>query len=422
MNILRTSTLLLLVCGATLSAQTSITLEQLRQAALANAPATTDRQLQLEAGELRAKSVHNAWLPQVKGVAQGTYQSEVTEFDLSAFGFPNMPNMSISKDQYHAGFEVQQTLYEFGATKARHDLELTSAQAQAAKAEVDLQNLTRRMDNLYSSLLLQQASLKILRSRMGELQARLAQVSSAVRNGVSLRSNEEVLKAEALSTQQQIITSETGIAQTVASLAVWTALPLDTTMRFETPQAPAPRGIGVRPEIRAMELQQAGIGLQAKMVKKANLPRLAAFGNGYYGRPGYDFLNNHFRTYGMVGAGLSWNIAGFYTQGKQLKENTIQQKLVDDQKRLFNLQQASDLGNEDKEIAKLDRIAELDSAIVASKTFVREAAASQLANGVITAQDYVTYQNAQDQAKLNLEIHKVQAVMARIDHQLTQGN
>ena len=80
------------------------------------------------------------------------------------------------------------------------------------------------------------------------------------------------------------------------------------------------------------------------------------------------------------------------------------------------------LKDQSKEIAKLDRLAELDSAIVESKTFVRESASSQLENGVITAQDYVIYQNAQDQAKLNLELHRIQAVMARIDHQLTQGN
>ncbi|MBS1547226.1 MAG: TolC family protein, partial [Bacteroidetes bacterium] len=101
---------------AALSAQTTVTLEQLRAAALAHAPATTDKQLHLDAGTLQAKAVNSAWLPQVKAVAQGTYQSEVTEFDLSALGFPAI---TISPDQYHAGFEVQQTIYEFGATKAR---------------------------------------------------------------------------------------------------------------------------------------------------------------------------------------------------------------------------------------------------------------------------------------------------------------
>ena len=278
------------------------------------------------------------------------------------------------------------------------------------------------MDKLYATLLLQRSGLEILRSRAKDLHAQLEQVSSAVRNGVSLKSNEEVLKAESLTTQQQIVTSETGLAQTVSELSIWTGLTLDTTMTFVLPQAPAPAGMGQRPELRAFELQRSGLDVQAKLLKKGNLPHLAAFGNGYYGRPGFNFLNNDFRTYGIVGVGLNWNLAGYYTQGKQLQENTVQQKLIDDRKRIFELQQATDLEREAKEITKLDRLAELDSSIVESKTFVRKAAASQLENGVITAQDYVTYQNAQDQAKLNLELHRIQAVMARIAYQLTQGN
>jgi outer membrane protein TolC len=278
------------------------------------------------------------------------------------------------------------------------------------------------VDQLYANVLLQQANRQILRSRAGDLNARLKQVSSAVRNGVSLRSNEEVLKAEALGTQQQIVSTETAIAETVSALSTWTGLALDTAMTFALPDMPQEQGPGTRPEQRAFQLQQAGAELQAKLVKKGNLPHLAAFGDGYFGRPGFNFLNNDFRTYGIVGVGLNWNIAGYYTQSRQLKENAIQQQLIADRKRLFEQQQATDLDKEEKEIAKLDRLAELDSAIVESKTFVREAAASQLANGVITAQDYVTYQNAQDQAKLNLELHRIQAVMARIDHQLTQGN
>ncbi len=419
MNRVRTLFLLLVLSVAPLSAQHTITLQQVRQAALANSPNTNDKQLLLEAGELRAKTVNNAWLPQVKGVVQGTYQSEVTEFDLSAMGFPAI---TISPDQYHAGFEVQQTIYEFGATKAKHDLELTTAQAQAARSDVDLLSVTQRMDKLYATLLLQRSGLEILRSRAKDLHAQLEQVSSAVRNGVSLKSNEEVLKAESLTTQQQIVTSETGLAQTVSELSIWTGLTLDTTMTFVLPQAPAPAGMGQRPELRAFELQRSGLDVQAKLLKKGNLPHLAAFGNGYYGRPGFNFLNNDFRTYGIVGVGLNWNLAGYYTQGKQLQENTVQQKLIDDRKRIFELQQATDLEREAKEITKLDRLAELDSSIVESKTFVRKAAASQLENGVITAQDYVTYQNAQDQAKLNLELHRIQAVMARIAYQLTQGN
>src|SRR5690606_38502294 len=144
----------------------------------------------------------------------------------------------------------------------------------------------------------------------------------------------------------------TTLAQTVGTLSTWAGMPMDTSMAFALPEAPAPMGLGQRPELRALELQQAGADLRAKLVKKGNLPHLAAFGNGYYGRPGYNFLNNDFRTYGMVGVGLNWNIAGYYTQHKELRENAVQQRLIDDRRQLFLLQQTAQLGEEEKEIAK----------------------------------------------------------------------
>ena len=55
MNFVRTITFLLLLSATALSAQNSITLEQVRQAALANAPATTDKPLGT-AGDITADS------------------------------------------------------------------------------------------------------------------------------------------------------------------------------------------------------------------------------------------------------------------------------------------------------------------------------------------------------------------------------
>ncbi|MFT3885467.1 MAG: TolC family protein [Flavobacteriales bacterium] len=399
----------------------TLTLEEARSAALTHYPVSTDKALYLQAGELAAKNVGSAWLPQVKGTAKATYQSEVTEFDLSAFG---MPGIVISKDQYQAGLEVQQTIYEFGTTHARREIELTKAQSQAAQADVDLLKVRENVDHLYGNILLQQENLRILRSRAAEIAARQGKVESAVRNGVSLKSNAEVLRAEALSTQQRIVEAQTTLAQLTNTLGILMGQPVDTTMTFPLPAAPglSAGAADQRPERQLFALQAANTELMSSLTKKKNLPQLFAFADGYYGRPGFNFLNNDLRTYGIMGVGLSWNIAGYYTQGRELRQHDIQRQLIDDKRIAFDLQQRSDLSKQELDIAKLDRLAALDEQIVESKTAIRTTAASQLENGVITAQDYVTYQNAQDQAKLDLQLHRIQAVMARIDHERTLGH
>jgi outer membrane protein TolC len=269
---------------------TSITLDQARQAALAYHPTAADKQHYLEAAELRASNVRSQWLPQVKAVAQGTYQSEVTEFDLSALGFPAI---TISPDQYKAGFEVQQNLLDLGTTRDQRELELTKGAAQAAQADVDLLKVGQRVDEIYGNILLQQANLRILRSRALEIGARQERVASAVRNGMSLQSNEEVLRAEGLVTQQRIVEARTNLVQLTQALGVLMGQAVDTAVTFTLPEPPPTDAAGRRPELRLFELQENASGLQAAMVRHKNQPRLGLFADGYYGRPGFNFLNNN---------------------------------------------------------------------------------------------------------------------------------
>lgn len=411
----------LALSASAVQAQTpgTLTLEEARAAALAHHPVAGDKQVYLQAAEERARIQGGRWLPQVEAAASGTYQSEVTEFDLSALGFPAIV---ISPDQYKAGLEVTQTVYEFGTTHVQRELEVVKGQVQAAQADVDLLGVRGQVDRIFGNILLQRANLEILRSRAAEIEARRVKVASAVRNGVSLKSNEEVLNAEALTTRQRIVEAQATLTELTSALASLMAQPVDTGMTFTIPDAPPDPGTGHRPELQLFSLQHAGSDLQASLVRKKNLPRITAFGDGYYGRPGFNFLNNDFRAYGIVGIGLSWNITGLATQGKDLSVNGLEQQLIEGRQRAFELQQHMDEDKARQEITKLDRLAALDEEIVRSKTAVREAAASQLENGVITAQDYVTYQNAQDQAKLDLQLHHIQAAMARIDLQRIEGN
>lgn len=415
---LRSLTLPLLMQATLLAAQGSLTLDQARTAALANHPATVDRVLYQQAGELRAGNVERQWLPQVNGAARGTYQSEVTSFDLGG-GLP--PLITIAKDQYSAGFEVHQNLFDFGVIRDSREMERARATAQAAQADVELMGVVQRVDELYAGILLQKAALRILRVRKEEIAARRLNVASAVRNGVSLASNEEVLRAEELSTEQRIVEGETALMQFTSALAELMGQRLDTSMTFTMPEPPVFNAGGRRPEFHFFEAQRKSISLQADLVRDRNLPRLGAFANGYYGRPGFNFLNNDFRTYGIVGLGLNWNIAGFYTQHREIKVKGLEQKLIDERQRLFEMQQRTDLEREALEIDKLDRMVALDEEIVSSKTLIVKTASSQLEHGVITAQEYIAFQNAQDLAKADLELHRIRAVMARIQHQRTQG-
>ena len=57
------------------------------------------------------------------------------------------------------------------------------------------------------------------------------------------------------------------------------------------------------------------------------MPRFYAFGQGGYGRPGFNMLSNDFDWFYIFGAKLSWNISGFYQTGREKKIIDLQKKL-----------------------------------------------------------------------------------------------
>ena len=157
------------------------------------------------------------------------------------------------------------------------------------------------------------------------------------------------------------------------------------------------------------------------MVNKNNLPKLYVFARAYYGRPGYNFLNNDFRPYGMLGAGLNWNLSAYYTSSKEKKNLLINNDLVTNQKKIFDMNLQATMVQQQEEISRLDRMLEMDQKIVAAKTQVRKASSSQLDNGIITSSDYIVDLNAENQAQFNLKLHEIQLMMAKEMYNTTLG-
>ena len=206
------------------------------------------------------------------------------------------------------------------------------------------------------------------------------------------------------------------------TLSIITNKTLDTTVAFSYIKKDiALQSTIIRPEYRLYDLQSNSLKLKESMVFKNNLPKVFVFGRGYYGRPGYNFLNNEFRPYGMVGAGLSWNLTAYYTAAKETKNFRINNDIVTNQKKIFDLNLQSTIVQQQEEIIKLEKMLTMDVKIANAKTEIRKASSSQLDNGVITASDYIVDLNAENQAQFNLKLHEIQLIMAKQNYNTTLG-
>jgi len=153
-----------------------------------------------------------------------------------------------------------------------------------------------------------------------------------------------------------------------------------------------------------------------------NLPRLSAFGQAGYGRPGYDMLKNKFDDFYTIGARLSWNFWDWNQTKKEKEILTLQSSIITTQKETFDKHIRIDLENKVSGIRKAEGMILRDEAIIELREKITASSSAQLENGVITSTEYITALNAESKAKLDLEVHKIELVKAKLDYQTTLGN
>lgn len=399
--------------------QEPVTLEQLQALAKENYPLLKQKQMYTDIGTNKVKQLNSNFYPQVSVTGQATYQSEVTEFN---FPIPGATGFKQKPDQYAFGVEVKENIFDYGAVKTQKEIERESSELQSQQVDADMVKLKERVNNLYGNIYLQQENKKIMLLRITELDAKRKKMQSAVDNGAALQSNFLVLESEYLTTQQKIEEINSNLVVWIKTLSLLTSKTMDTTVAFAgISKDKALQSAIIRPELKMFDLQSSTLSLRKQMINRNNLPKLFVFGRGYYGRPGFNFLNNDFRPYGLVGAGLNWNLSAYYTSSRDKKNLTINDDLVTSQRKIFELNLQSAIIQQQEEIVKLERMLDMDTKIVETKTAVRKASSSQLDNGVITSSDYIVDLNAENQAQFNLKLHEIQLMMAKESYNTTLG-
>jgi outer membrane protein TolC len=74
------------------------------------------------------------------------------------------------------------------------------------------------------------------------------------------------------------------------------------------------------------------------------------------------------------------------------------------------------------DIDKYKDLIHSDDQIIVLRKQVKDASAAQLENGVITSSDYIREVNAEEQARQNQVLHRLQLLQAIIDQKTTTGN
>lgn len=271
-----------------------------------------------QAAEAHRKSLLLAYVPQLSLGGKASYQSEVTslDLDLSSYGF-EVPKPR--KDQYGLYGQVNQIVWDGGATGARGRIVQAEGRVGISQVREQLDGVHEQTEKLYFALLLLDERLK----RHGLLEQALARqllrveacVSSGVANGIDVQRVEIQMHRA----KQGRIEMETARKQLAGSLGE--LLKLDLTGRaLQMPTLPA-RGAALdltqHPSVVLIKNRVSLVDEQLRALTSKIYPHAFIFFQGGWGNPALNMLKDAFEWYYVVGLKVEWNFGSLYDYAEQ---------------------------------------------------------------------------------------------------------
>lgn len=397
----------------------NLSLEDCYSLAKENYPKIQQQDLIRQSTEFSVDNVNKRYLPQISVNGQATYQSDVTQLP---FAVPGITVTPISKDQYKLYGELNQPITDLFTVKKQKDFASANGLIEQQQVEIELYTLKERINQLYFGILLTDAQLKQTAILKEELKSSNQRLSSAIENGVALKSNLDLLEIENIKADQRIIELKSSRAAYLQMLGAFINQELNEDTQLSTPAVSVSNFTLNRPELGLFASQRSMLDIQSDLATARNIPHLGFFFQGGYGRPALNFLSNKFDAYYITGLRLNWSISGLYTLRKEKKIISLNQRMIDVQKETFEFNTNLLISQQSNDSDKMKQLLNGDAEIITLHEKVIKTANTQLENGDITTLDYLSTLHALDQARLNQTLHEVQLRMIQSKLQITTGN
>jgi len=394
----------------------SITLDSCYLLAKQNYPLVKQYELIAKTREYTLENISKGFLPQININGQATYQSDVTQLPKSIPGVP-----VLTRDQYKIYAEINQPIYDGGVIKAQKEIQEANTIADQQKLEIELYQLKDRVNQLYFGVLMIDAQLKQNDLMKKDIQSGLEKINALVANGVALKSNADILKAELLKAGQQTVELSSSRKAMTDMLGLFIDRHLNENTVFKKP-ADIILSNGIkRPELLMFDYQNKIFDAQNNLLSGRNRPKISFFVQGGFGKPAFNILSNDFDPFYIGGLRLNFPVSGFYSLKNGRKLLDINKRNVEVQRQTFVFNTQIAVKQQNAEILKFRQFLKTDDEIISLRESVKKVSLAQLQNGVINSNDYIRDVNAEDLAQQNKILHKIHMLMAEYKQQNIMG-
>lgn len=411
------ATILAVALVVSLAGFAEVTLDYCLDKAQENYPLIKKYGLVERTADLRLSDINKSWLPRIGVYGQLTAQNVVPEFPetlrdvLSQLG---QESKGLGKTQYKAGVDISQTIWDGGASRSQRRVERASSSERQASVAVQMYAVREKVIDLYFGILLMNEQIAQTESTVALLKANLALMNSMLAGGVAMQSDVDMVEAALLTMNQQLISARSAVKAYRDMLSIYIGENLGDK-ELAKPQATMPSDTEpIRPELALFEARSRLNAVRDAAIDSSVMPRIGLFGQAYYGYPGFNYfesmVNRKLSFNVLAGVKVSWNIDSFYTKKNSRRKLAVENEDIQTDRDVFLFNNRLQTESQTEAISGLRAVMAEDERLVKLRSNVRQAAESQLKNGVIDAVTLLSKITDENQARIMAGYHEIQLI------------
>jgi outer membrane protein TolC len=411
------SFVLAIVFGS-LSAQV-LTIETCYEKAKQNYPLIKQYDLIDKSTEYTISNAGKAYLPQfsVTGIAGYVIKG------LPSLA-PSAAETSEDKFQFIGIGQLNQTIWDGGATRSQKEIIKASAKVDKAEIDIAFHNIYERVNQLFFGILLMDEQLQLQSILAENLKRNLSAVKLSNENGVAYSSDVDEVKVELLKVEQHVAEIQFVREGYINMLSMMMGEPVSATAKFEKPivESDFDDFNIIRPELSLYQFQRNQVEAQHALTRVSYMPKIGLLGAGIMVQPGFAFGAEKINSLAIAGLSLSWNTDGLYKSSNNREISKISLDRINNQQETFLFNTKLQLTQQRSDIEKQRTIIEKDQQIVVLKSSIKNAYEQKYQNGMCTMNDLILATSGETEARSNQVLHETQLLLSVYAYKTTSGN
>ena len=407
-------------CGLVTAGEGQITISYCQERAQANYPLIKEYDLIKKSTDYTLSNANKAYLPQVSLNLIG---------GIIAGGFPtssqgNGQKAEKNNTQLIGIAQVNQTIWDGGATRVQKDIARANSEVETANIDVSIYSVRENINQVYFGILVIDEQLKQLQISNENLIRSLENIKLSKENGLAYTSDVDEVRSEILNLEQKRLDFVFTRKGYVKMLSFLIGQALNDTTQLEKPVliGTVDSVINNRPELKLYKSQLKLIEAQSATDKVNLMPKIGVIGAGVMLLPGVSLGNSKLKGIGVLGLGVSWSMGNLYTNSNNKNLTRLSMDKISDQRDAFLFTNHFQLMQAASEIDRERAILSKDEEIVALKGEITKSYQIRFDNGMCSMNDLVTSINKESEARSNRALHLVQLLMSTYNYMLMSGN